>query len=302
MRAVDGVNLELNRGEILGLVGESGCGKSVTAQAVMRLIGDGRGEEVSGRVELDGEDLLQKSEKEMTKLRGRRISMIFQDPMTSLNPVYTVGNQIAEVPLLHEKVTRRDAYARAVGMLETVGIPSPKERARRFPHEFSGGMRQRSVIAMSLCCKPEVLIADEPTTALDVTIQAQILDLLQDLRRDFGTAIILITHDLGVVAEVCDRVAIMYAGGIVEQAPAGELFRKPRHPYTQGLLASLPKIGDRGILKAIEGRPPDLMNLPEGCRFAPRCPHAFGKCSEYPPLERVAEEHDAACWLEKKHE
>ncbi len=297
---VDGLNLEVKRGEILGLVGESGCGKSVTARAIMRLIGQGRGETVSGRILLDGDDLLRKSEREMTSLRGRRLAMIFQDPMTSLNPVYTVGDQIAEVPLLHERVTRKKAHAHAVEMLARVGIPAPADRAHCYPHEFSGGMRQRAVIGMSLSCRPAVLIADEPTTALDVTIQAQMLDLLLALRRDLGTSIILITHDLGVVAEVCDRVAVMYAGSIVEQAPVKTLFAHPRHPYTQGLLASLPRPGGRERLKPIEGRPPDPADRPSGCPFAPRCPFAFDACGDFPTLERVAPQHDAACWLEKR--
>ena len=302
VRAVDGVDLTVAKGEIVGLVGESGCGKSVTAQTVMRMIGGVPHEEVTGSIVFDGEELLHKSEKEMLHLRGKKIAMIFQDPMTSLNPVFPVGNQIAEGPRWHEGVKRRDAQRRAVDMLATVGLPSPEERAKQYPHEFSGGMRQRAVIAMALSCNPALLIADEPTTALDVTIQAQILDLLRDLRDRTGAGMIFITHDLGVVAELCDRVAVMYAGSIVEEAPVKELFAHPHHPYTKGLLASLPVPGMEGRLDPIPGRPPDLMRLPAGCRFADRCAFAFEKCRERPSLKSLQPGHRSACWLDGRAE
>jgi oligopeptide transport system ATP-binding protein len=298
VQAVDGVSFTVRKGEILGIVGESGCGKSVTARAIMRLIGDAKNEEVSGRIELEGEDLLRKSEKEMTRLRGRKMAMIFQDPMTSLNPVFPVGAQIAEGPRWHERLSTRAARRRAVEMLASVGIPAPEDRAGQYPHEFSGGMRQRAVIATALSCSPDLLIADEPTTALDVTIQAQILDLLRELRDRTGAGMIFITHDLGVVAELCDRVAVMYAGSIIEEASVSELFRSPHHPYTKGLLNSLPVLGRKDRIKPIEGRPPDLSRLPVGCRFADRCPFVFDKCAQLPPLKELGRGHRSACWLE----
>ncbi|MDQ0163250.1 ABC transporter ATP-binding protein [Bacillus alveayuensis] len=300
VKAVDGVNFEVKKGEILAIVGESGSGKSVTSQAIMRLIGQKNNERIEGKIFFRGENLLEKSEEEMRRLRGNRISMIFQDPMTSLNPAYRVGSQIAEVPQIHEKKDKKSSWSIAIDMLHRVGIPSSEERANDYPHQFSGGMRQRSVIAMALASNPDLLIADEPTTALDVTIQAQILDLMNDLRNQMGTAIIMITHDLGIVAELCDSVAVMYAGRIVEQAPIKELFASPKHPYTRGLLASLPKPGIRERLTPIEGQPPNLHDVPKGCMFAPRCPHAHEKCSEQPMLNNINEHHKVACWLEEE--
>lgn len=301
VKAVDGVSFNIKQGEIMALVGESGCGKSVTSQAIMRLIGDKKTEAIDGRIVFKGEELLDKSEEEMRYLRGDRIAMILQDPMTSLNPVYRVGEQIAEVPRIHQRTDKKSAWSIAVDMLRKVGIPAPEARARDYPHQFSGGMRQRGVIGMALASCPDLLIADEPTTALDVTIQAQILDLMQEMRKETGTAIIMITHDLGVVAEVCDSVAVMYAGRIVEQATVRELFASPRHPYTKGLLGSLPKPGSRRRLTPITGQPPNLYELPKGCVFAPRCPYAESVCTmEMPPLEEILEEHRVACWLEER--
>ncbi len=297
VHAVNGLSLAMQPGEILGLVGESGCGKSASAQAIMRLIGDRSGEELSGSIRLDGDELLAKSEREMAAVRGGQVAMIFQDPMTSLNPVYSIGEQIAEALRLHGKARGRTAWRRAVELLDQVGIPDAAERARRYPHEFSGGMRQRVVIAIALSCEPRLLIADEPTTALDVTTQAQILDLLRRLREQTGAGILFITHDLAVVAELCDRVAVMYAGELVECAPAGELFASPRHPYTQGLLASIPRRGGKDRLETIEGRPPSLYAPSPGCAFAPRCPHAMPACARHPRLETVGTGHEAACWL-----
>ncbi|MFT9847739.1 ABC transporter ATP-binding protein [Aneurinibacillus sp. REN35] len=301
VEAVGGVSFRVHRGEIMALVGESGCGKSVTSQAIMRLIGDRKHEEIGGSVRFKGANLLELSEAEMQILRGDRIAMILQDPMTSLNPAYRIGEQVAEVPRIHQKKDKKEAWSIAVEMLRSVKIPAPEERARDYPHQFSGGMRQRSIIGMALASKPDLLIADEPTTALDVTIQAQILDLIQDMRKKTGAAVVLITHDLGVVAEVCDSVAVMYAGRIVEQAPVRELFASPRHPYTKGLLASLPKPGSRERLKPIAGQPPNLHDLPSGCVFAPRCPHAESVCTtKMPPLEETKATHRVACWLEER--
>jgi oligopeptide/dipeptide ABC transporter ATP-binding protein len=301
VKAVDGVSFQVKKGEILAIVGESGCGKSVTSQAIMRLLGGRKSEKVDGEVWFKGENLLAKSEEEMRRLRGNRIAMIFQDPMTSLNPVYQIGRQIAEVSEIHKKKDKKTAWSTAIDMLRRVGIPSPETRADDYPHQFSGGMRQRGVIAMALTCQPDLLIADEPTTALDVTIQAQILDLLRELGDQTGAAIVMITHDLGVVAELCDSVAVMYAGTIVEQASVKELFTCPRHPYTKGLLASLPKPGVKERLTPIEGQPPNLYDLPAGCRFANRCPHVMPKCTEeMPPLNHVKGNHGVACWLEEE--
>lgn len=296
--AVDDVSFSVQRGEILGIVGESGCGKSVTSQSILRLIGQKKHEEIEGEVIFDGKNLLELSEAEMRRLRGNQIAFIAQDPMTSLNPVYTVGNQIAEVPYVHEKLNKKKAWDIAVKMLEKVGIPSPKERAKDYPHQFSGGMRQRGVIAMALAGNPSLLIADEPTTALDVTIQAQVLELIKKLREETNAGVMFITHDLGVVAEICDRVAVMYAGKIVEMAPVKQLFNNPEHPYTKGLLASIPKLGDKERLVPIEGQPPNLYDIPSGCSFRDRCPLAIDACAQsVPSMRRVEEQHQAACLL-----
>ena len=282
---------------MMALVGESGCGKSVTAQAIMGLIGRKAGERVEGEILFKGENLLEKSEEEWCRIRGSEISMVLQDPMTSLNPSHRVGRQVGEVLELHRKKSRSAAWSAAVEMLGKVGISSPEVRAKQYPHQFSGGMRQRSVIAAAFIGRPELLIADEPTTALDVTIQAQILDLMKDLREQTGAAILLITHDLGVVAETCDTVSVMYAGRIVEQAPVKSLFASPRHPYTRGLLPSLPKPEGGEDLTPIPGQPPDLSELPPGCSFSDRCPHVVERCRiDRPPLRSVGG-HRVACWL-----
>lgn len=302
VHAVDGVDFVVYPGEILGLVGESGCGKSVTSFAVMRLVSP-PGKILDGEVLLDGTNLIDLSEEEMMKVRGNRISMIFQQPQTALNPVFRVGEQIAEVLSIHQDFGKEAGEKRAVELLKMVGIPEPERRAQAFPHELSGGMAQRVMIAMALACVPELLIADEPTTALDVTIQAQILDLILDMREKMGTSVILITHDLGVIAEMAERVAVMYAGEIVEQAESGELFDHPLHPYTQGLIGSIPilgKIKDR--LDVIPGTVPNLIDPPAGCRFAPRCParvkYGLKICTEVQPdLEEAREGHLARCWL-----
>lgn len=298
LTAVENVSFDVHKGELLAIVGESGCGKSVTARSVLGLVGGKKGEKVEGSALYRGDNLLVKNEREMLKIRGREISMIFQDPMTSLNPVYMVGSQVAEMPLLHEKVSRRKAWSQAVDMIDRVGISSPELRSRQYPHQFSGGMRQRAVIAMSLICSPNVLFADEPTTALDVTIQNQILKLLKDLRDQTGTAIILITHDLGVVAETCDNVAVMYTGNIVEKSSVEALFERPLHPYTRGLLNSVPRPGEDHRLEPIIGQPPNPSELPAGCHFATRCPEVLERCHrEKPQLLEVEPEHFCACWL-----
>jgi peptide/nickel transport system ATP-binding protein len=295
--AVSGVGFALGRGKTLGVVGESGCGKTVTALAMMRLLPK-ESARVSGSVRFEGRDLLDLPEREMRDLRGNRLAMIFQEPMTSLNPSYTVGDQVGEVLIRHRGFSRKDARAKAIEMLQRVRIPSPKARADEFPHELSGGTRQRIMIAMALACQPALLIADEPSTALDVTIQAQILDLLRRLREETGTAIMLITHDLGVVAEMCDDVVVMYAGEIVERAPTRELFIRPEHPYTLGLIASIPRLGTRRArLAAIRGTVPSLTGSLKGCRFAARCPLAEERCRTIaPPLTDTGAGHLSRCW------
>jgi peptide/nickel transport system ATP-binding protein len=301
VHAVDGVSFELERGKVLGIVGESGSGKSVTA---MTLLGLTRGvnAKFEGKIEYKGESLLGMSETELRRFRGNEIAMIFQDPMTSLNPVYRVGAQIGEAIRTHEDVSKQTARTRTVQLLRQVGIPHPEERVDDFPHQFSGGMRQRAMIAMALANNPDVLIADEPTTALDVTIQAQIIELIDRLKDDFNSSVILITHDLGVVADIADDIAVMYAGRIVEYGAKRPIFYDPQHPYTWGLLGSIPRL-DRdkpARLASIAGAPPSLINLPQGCKFRPRCPHAFDKCMEHPPLEnRVGDSppHLDRCWL-----
>ena len=302
-RAVDGVSYSLEKGETVGVVGESGCGKSVTALSILRLIPDPPGKIVDGEIIFEGTNLLQLSSAEMRRIRGNDISMIFQEPMTSLNPVFTIGNQITEAVRLHQGLNKRDALAKAVEALKLVGIPVPERRVHEYPHQLSGGMRQRAMIAMALSCNPKVLIADEPTTALDVTIEAQILDLMRTLQDELGTAIIMITHDLGVIADIARKVVVMYAGKVVEQAPVEQIFASPNHPYTQGLLRSLPRVdkdasGAKQRLQEIPGIVPSLLNLPTGCKFASRCPSVMPQCKEQePPLEQVAPNHYSACWL-----
>lgn len=299
--AVEGVDLVLRRGEKLGLVGESGCGKSVTALSVMRLLPSPPAKIVRGRIEFRGRNLLELEEVQMRQLRGDRLAMIFQEPMTALNPLMTVGEQVAEAIRIHRRTTKAEAWERAVGLLEKVRIPAAHQRAWEYPHQMSGGMRQRAMIAIALACNPDLLIADEPTTALDVTVQAQILALLDELAGEYGSAVLLITHDLGVVAEMCDRVAIMYAGQIVERAPVVELFNNPLHPYTRGLLRALPQITPGDVarrLYTIPGHVPDPMHFPRGCRFHPRCEFASELCrTQEPALERGGEDdHWVRCW------
>ncbi|MFN8387392.1 MAG: ABC transporter ATP-binding protein [Anaerolineales bacterium] len=302
VRAVDGVDFDVYPGEVLGLVGESGCGKSVTSLSIMRLVSK-PGRVNGGEILLNGENLLDFNEEEMVKIRGNRVSMIFQQPQTALNPVFKVGDQLAEVLNVHQDLGKDAGWNRAVSLLKMVGVPDPERRAHAYPHELSGGMAQRVMIAMALACVPELLIADEPTTALDVTIQAQILDLMRDLRRDMGTSVILITHDLGVVAEMADRVAVMYAGEIVEQADVNSLFDEPMHPYTQGLIGSIPILGEiKEKLDVIPGSVPNLVNLPPGCRFAPRCQarikYGLEICTQTEPdLDEAKPGHLVRCWL-----
>ena len=303
LHAVDGVDIAIDRGETVGIVGESGCGKSVTAKTVLKLIDMPPGKIVAGKVLWKGRDLVPLPPEAMQKIRAKEISIIFQEPMTSLNPVYRVGEQIAESLRLHEGLSRKDALDRAVEMLKLVRIPTPDRRVNDYPHQFSGGMRQRVMIAIALACKPQLVIADEPTTALDVTIQAQILDLLGRLKDEMGMAVMLITHAMGVVAEVAQRVVVMYAGKVVEEAPVRELFAHPRHPYTQGLIHSIPRIDldarHKVRLEAIPGTVPKLIDPPEGCRFAARCKHVRTECSQAtPPLREVASGHRVACILD----
>ena len=309
VKAVDGVSFSLAPQETLAIVGESGCGKSITALSLMRLVPDPPGRIAGGSIKLAGIDLLALDEDTMRAVRGKDIAMVFQEPMTSLNPVLTIGSQIAEAVLLHENVSRPQAWMKAVEMLRITRIPEPEQRAKEYPHQLSGGMRQRAMIAMALACHPKVLIADEPTTALDVTIQAQILDLIVDLQHKLGTAVIFITHDLGLVAEMARRVIVMYAGRKVEEAPVEELFARPQHPYTHGLMASVPRLSlmsgstekrsDR--LQEIPGMVPALSGLPGGCVFAPRCAHAENRCRErYPDYEEKQPSHWAACWRSRE--
>ena len=309
VKAVDGVSFTLAPRETLAIVGESGCGKSVTALSLMRLVPDPPGRIAGGKVELAGVDLLALDEEVMRAVRGKDIAMIFQEPMTSLNPVLTIGSQIAEAVLLHEKVGSRQAWQKAIDMMRLAQIPEPEQCANEYPHQLSGGMRQRAMIAMALACNPKVLIADEPTTALDVTIQAQILEIILDLQRKLGTAVILITHDLGVVAETAQRVVVMYAGRKVEEAPVQDLFAHPQHPYTHGLMGSIPRLpsmrgendGAGKRLQEIPGTVPALSNLPSGCVFAPRCVHAQDRCrAQYPNFEQKRPGHWAACWRSRE--
>jgi len=302
-RVLDDIGFSLGPGQTLGIVGESGCGKSITALSIMRLVPIPPGRIAAGAVRLKGEDLLQASEKRMREVRGKDISMIFQEPMTSLNPVYSVGEQIAETVRLHEGLSRRDSFDRAVEMLKAVHIPAAERRVREFPHQMSGGMRQRVMIAMALACRPSVLIADEPTTPLDVTVQAQVFDLLNEMQERTGAAIILISHDMGAIAEMADRVMVMYAGRVVEEAPVGEILDNPRHPYTRGLISCVPHMEDspppvRAALTEIPGVVPSLTELGTGCSFAPRCAHAAARCRrETPQASSAGGGHRTACWL-----
>lgn len=296
--AIENVSFSLDKGETIGIVGESGSGKSVTALSVMRLIPNPPGRIECGEIIFEGENLLEKRMDQMRGIRGNDIAMIFQEPMTSLNPVLTVGDQIMEAIVLHQKLSKQDAKDKAVHMLRLVGIPSPERRVNDYPHQMSGGMRQRVMIAMALSCNPKLLIADEPTTALDVTVQAQILELMMALKDDLGTSVMLITHDLGVIAETADKVVVMYAGNVVEKAGVRELFREPAHPYTMGLLGSIPKLSeDSKRLQSIEGVVPSPFNMPKGCRFSPRCGHAMDICREREPVfAKIADGHHVSCW------
>jgi len=298
VKAVDGVSFDLHRGETLGLVGESGSGKSVTMLSLMQLIPIPPGRIVSGEILLDGENLLELTDDQMSKVRGSQIALIIQDPMTSLNPVFSIGNQVMEAIKIHQDIPRKSVWEKALDVLRKVNIPAAETRMRDYPHQLSGGMRQRVVGAISISCQPSVLIADEPTTSLDVTIQAQYLKLLKELQRESNLGLIFITHDFGIVAKMCDKVAVMYAGKIVEQGTVRDIFNHPSHPYTEALLASVPKLEeDVDRLYSIEGQPPALHDLPPGCPFAPRCPYVMEQCrEEYPPAFQVDEAHSAACW------
>ncbi|MCY3832531.1 MAG: ABC transporter ATP-binding protein [Chloroflexi bacterium] len=304
IRAVDGIDFDIERGETFGIVGESGCGKSVTAYSIMQLIERPKGELVSGSIEYLGEGgrridiaALDPNGADMRNLRGNEIGMIFQEPMTSLNPIYSIGNQIIEAIVLHQRVSKIEARKRAIELLDRVGLSDPASQIDDYPHQLSGGMRQRVMIAMALSCNPRLLIADEPTTALDVTVEAQILDLMRDLQAEFEMSIMLITHNLGVIAEMCDRVMVMYLGKVIEEGSVTDIFYNPRHPYTRGLLASIPHIGLSARLTPIEGAVPMMQDLPPGCHFAPRCPHAMAMCEDDPPMFYPSESQRASCWL-----
>ncbi len=303
VRAVRDVSFRVDAGECVAVVGESGCGKSVTAKAILRLIENPQGSVDGGRILFEGKDLMTLTENEMQKVRGSRVSMIFQDPMTSLNPTMTIGKQISEVMMKHGRISRAEAREKTIEYLKLVGIANPQKRFREYPDSLSGGMRQRVVIAIAMCMNPRLLIADEPTTALDVTIQAQILELMQSLQKSFGTAIVLITHDLGVVANMARRVLVFYAGKIVEEGAVRDIFYRPGHPYAHALLGSMPKLNSAGREKvaSIEGAPPDLFAPPEGCAFAARCPYAMTLCRAQPPMIELGEGHRAACWLNHPH-
>ena len=302
VKAVNGVTFQLDHGKVLGIVGESGSGKSVTAYSIMQIL-EKTGKIVSGSIKIDGQELVNAGEKVMKTVRGNKISIIFQDPMTSLNPTYTVGHQLMEAILLHTNRNKKEAWDRAVEMLRLVNVNEPEKRMKQYPYEFSGGMRQRVMIAMALACEPDILIADEPTTALDVTIQAQILELMQSLQKELGMAIIMITHDLGVVAQMCDEVIVMYAGSICEQGTADEIFYNPKHEYTKGLMRSIPSVDNQGEkLEPITGTPIDLLNMPKGCPFAPRCDAAMKIClRERCQRMEINEDHAAACWMNVKN-